>query len=306
MMYDLLVIGGEQEGVERALSAARAGFRVAIAGLESRPATASQLQEAANRLIGLSPLTMDAFRTEATRITHRQEWSDRAKLSRAGVEMISGSVRFMSEETIEVVDGDASHLVSARKIVIACGVRSRRPASFHVDEERVLTVESLLNLAEIPRTAVIVGAGASGLAAALLMARLGVEVTVVDEHTNLLEIYGAIDGSCDDVATLPIAFRLGDEVIGTVPGSDREVSARLAIGRTLTAEVIIVCVGGEGMTDGLDLEQAGVGVDEHGRLWCDIHGRTWSQAIIAVGDVISPRSRLTQTSQTRTLSSRAK
>ena len=63
------------------------------------------------------------------------------------------------------------------------------------------------------------------------------------------------------------------------------MTARLASGRVVTADTILICVGRAGKTNGLRLEAAAVGLDDRGRLWCDEQGQTWAPGITAVGDV---------------------
>lgn len=295
MMYDLLVIGNEREGLERALSAARAGYRVAVGGLQTTPPSIALMQQAVDRVSTTSSVTMAAIRAEVAEMARQEASADLVKMNRAGIERIAGDVRFLSETVVEFHEGESRRQVSAAKIVIACGVRSRQPVSFHIDGEQVLTPESLLDLETIPESMIIVGGGATGLAAAILMAKLGVEITVVDEQANLFAICRGLDGSFDEVTSLSIAFRLGEEAIGTLSRAKGQNSVKLASGRELTADLVLICVGQEGQTDNLYLEQAGVGVDEHGRVWCDMEGRTWTSGIFAVGSVVSTNSQRTTT-----------
>ena len=286
MTYDLLVIGDEREGIDRAISAAREGRRVAVIGARDTIPSLDVLQRAADHLAELPAVTMAAWRAEVTRLTRCQMLADCAEMECLGIDRVSGKVQFVSETSIEVVDCGESRVLSGARIVVACGTRSRLPASLQCDGRFVLGVESLLELDDVPQSVIVVGAGETGLAAAILLAKLGVEVTVVDEHVSLREVCGIFDGSFDAVQSLQIAFRLGDEVIGTERRLDLQAAVRLSSGGVLTADAILICVGREGKTDGMNLEVAGVGLDERGRLWCDARGQTWSSRIVAVGDIV--------------------
>ena len=286
MNYDLLVVGQSREGVQRAISVAQSGRRAAIVKVP-HPAFSLDLMSAAlQNLDGQGPVTMDSWRAEVTRLTRCQTLTDDSELNRAKVARLEGASRFISRTQVDVANGNESQIVSASEIVIACGTRSWRPECLRGDPRFVLTVESLLRLRDIPQTIIVVGAGESGLSAATMFATLGVEVTVVDEHVNLLDVCSESEAPIDAAQSLNIAFRMNDEVIGTELLPDLQVAVRLASGRTLVADAILVCVGLEGNTAGLDLESVGVGVDERGRLWCDSFGRTWSSSITAIGDVV--------------------
>src|SRR5579871_3254442 len=127
----------------------------------------------------------------------------------------------------------------------------------------------------------------------MLLARIGIEVTVVDEQSTPVELYGNLmtNTGLFEAQSLDIAFRLGDEVIGIQTGADGWIAARLASGKTLTADVALVCVAREGQTAGLDLELVGVGLDEHQRVWCNAQGQTWAPNIRAIGDVVGFRNK---------------
>ena len=286
MNYDLLVIGNEREGIERAFSSARSGRNVAAAEDEAIASPSLELlHAAAENLVASGDVSIESWRAEVERLTCCQAESDHAEMDRLGIERMSGTILFDSDASVNIASGGKNRLVSAMEIVVACGTRSRQPASFHMDGRFVLGIESLLAMPAIPHSVVVVGAGSTGINAAILLSKLGIEVTVVDEHEHLHDICGMFDGSFAGVQHLNIAFRLGEEVIGTGLRADMSAVVRMNSGRVLTADAILVCVGREGKTESLNLEAAGVGLDERGRVWCDGQGRTWAKRIVAVGVV---------------------
>ena len=285
MIYDLMVIGDEQEGVERAIGAAEVGQRVVVIRSHDESVSIAMIRRGAEKISGSASVTMWKLREVVSRLIRFETQAVQKDMERLGIEIVTGQPQFISDSAVEIWDGAMRRVMTAEKIVVACGTESRQPASFGCDGHRVLVPESLLNLVEIPKSSVVVGAGTIGLSTAILLGRLGVEVTVVDENGSLLEICRALDGSLDEIPSLPIAFRLNDEVIGTTLRSDGQVTARLASGRVVTADTILICVGRAGKTNGLRLEAAAVGLDDRGRLWCDEQGQTWAPGITAVGDV---------------------
>jgi NAD(P) transhydrogenase len=294
MRYDRLVIGNGPDAVRPAIEAAERGQMVALvysSDDRSDRVTPGMLRQAAARLITgparNEPVSMSDLRREVAREVESELAAEQAELARAGVDVFAGDVRFIDAQTIEV----GTELLSGGNIVIACGTKSARLGQTPFDGRVVLAAEQLPALEVLPHSMIVVGAGQTGLDYAIVLAMLGVGVTVVDDHSSFFDLCGGLmNAPLFEAQSLGIAFRLGDEVIGIEKRtSSPQAAVRLAGGRVLTAEAALVCVGREGRTEGLGLESAGVGLDEHGRVWCDADGRTWAAHITAVGDVVGFR-----------------
>ena len=294
MYYDILIIGNSREGAERAATEAEHGRRVALVRSQEVPVALDVMQRAAQGVAGANDVSLGAWRAEVGRRKEVESAAEFDRLKALGVDQIFGSTRFVAPAAIEVASADDLRHVESSDIVLACGTRSRRPRFLFADERFAVTAETVLNLTDLPVSAVVVGAGETGLSMAITLATLGVRVVVVDQHTTLLELCGLFDATFDAVQTLDIAFRLEDEVIGVTAGPGVQAAVSLASGRRIVADKVFACVGREGMTEGLNLESIGVGVDEHGRVWCDRRGRTWVKQISAIGDVAGvPRDAVT-------------
>jgi NAD(P) transhydrogenase len=300
MNYELLVIGNGREAIDGALAAAHQGNRVALVQPRNEARSGfpiEVLRDAVQQIVAAGTVSMRALRNEVARIERCQQAADRAELDCLGVDVITGDVRFVNATTVEVDRSDVDHprnpeSITAESILLACGTVSARPSHLRWDGRRILDVESLLALEVLPHTMTVVGAGQTGLDYAVLLAKLGVEVTVIDEQADLLTVCGWLmeDSRWTEAQSLDIAFRLGDEVIGVEAPSDSKVKVRLASLKSISTDAVLVCVGRVGATNELNLDAAGVGVDEHGRIWCDANGRTWASRIRAVGDVVGFRS----------------
>lgn len=285
-MYDLLVIGNDPEGLEYAVAASRLGQRTAIILDREMPPSVEALAKGAEAAIQRHETTMKGWRLEVQRLVMHLNRLRDAQMQALGIEQLAGKARLIAPTTVEIGDESDNQFASAAKIVIACGTISRQPASFQIDGRRVVVAESLLAMDQIPRSALVVGGGTTGQTVAMTLAKLGVEVTIVDEHLNLFDLTQMFDDSFDLIQSLQIAYRLGEEVIGTELIGQRQPAIRLASGRILRADSIVICVGREGNTQGLNLEAFNVGLDERGRVWSDAGGQTWSPQILAVGDVV--------------------
>ena len=299
MNYELLVIGNGREAIDGAIASARRGQRVALVetkAVVSEAASIEVLRQTVNHLAKVGSTSMSELRNEVDRIGRCQRAADRAELECLGVDVFSGDVRFVAENTVEVRTGEVRSgddviSIQADNVLVACGTKSARPGHIRFDGRLVVDVESLLTLDELPRSMIVVGAGETGLDYALLLGSLGVDVTVIDEKANAFDVCGGLMGDARlfEMQSLDIAFRLGDEVIGVEARADDRAAVRLASGKVFVAEAVLVCVGRVGQTDRLNLEAAGVGLDERGRVWCDADGGTWASHIKAAGDVVGFR-----------------
>ncbi len=299
MSYELLVIGNGSESITGALSTARRGTSVALARMSparQQDFSIDVLRGAVSGLGGVGSISIKALRRVATEIASEQWRADHSELERLGVDVYCGDVRFIDARTVEVIDTCellAPRLWSlhATHILLACGTRSVRPSHVQFDERRILDVESLLLRDELPSSMIVVGAGETGLDYAMLLGSLGVDVTVIDEKANVFDVYGGMTNEARlcEMQSLDIAFRLGDEMIGIETRGADLVAVRLASGKVFVAEAALVCVGRVGETELLNLEVAGVGLDERGRIWCNANGGTWASHITAVGNVVGFR-----------------
>ena len=290
MFYDVLVIGNDAEGLDRAISAARTGRRVGIVAENCESVSLNHVRCAAMLLqrSAKGGWTMGDWRQAAIRLRQEEAVARLATMEQWGIERLEGTARLISSASVEVADAGVKNVIFAKEIVLACGTRSRKPASFACDGVRVLVAESLLNLDTLPQTSIVIGAGSTGVMTASLLADLGVETTLIDERASLLDLLGRFDQILTKNRAEKMTFHFGEEAIGVefATHQDQLPSVRLASGRRLFADVILVCVGREGNTEQMQLNAVGVGVDEHGRLWCDSQGKTWCSQITAVGDLI--------------------
>lgn len=296
MRYERVVVGDGSDAVRAAVAATREVSRIALIstsdGVHSR-ITSLILRQSAERLIREGAISRSALRRDAYAVARSQIATDHAELARLGIDRFTGNVQFINASTLALSLADECEPVeiSADQMILACGTEPAGLGSFPFDGRQILSPEQILQCDNLPKSMIVIGAGSTGLDHAIILAMLGIEVTVVDEQTNLFQLCGGlIGGPMITLQSLDIALRLGEEVIGIErrQGDDR-VSVRLASGRRMTTGAVLVCCGKVGRTAGLNLEAAGVGLDEHGRIWCDANGTTWVPTISAVGDVIGFR-----------------
>lgn len=202
-------------------------------------------------------------------------------LKKNKVEVKEGTGRLKSSRVVCVGDGE----ISTDKIVLATGSRPAAPKAFPIDGKKVITSDEALQLASLPKSVLIVGGGYIGAEFASFLHAFGVEVTVVEALDRLLPLQD------EDVSKeLFKAFKkqkLGVHVktnVDSMTVGDRGVTASLSSGKSVEAEIALICVGRVPCTEGLGLETVGIETKK-GSIEIDEHCRTAVPGIYAIGDI---------------------
>jgi len=177
-------------------------------------------------------------------------------------------------------------------ILIAAGSEVTPLPGVAIDEKKVVSSTGALELAEVPRRLVVVGAGIIGLELGSVWRRLGSDVTVVE---FLDRIAPGIDDEITRhfqraLARQGLKFKLGSKVTrAETSGAGVKLTVEPARGgaaETLEADVVMVCIGRRPFVDGLGLDAAGVTLTPRGRIQVDAHLQTSVPGIYAIGDAI--------------------
>jgi dihydrolipoamide dehydrogenase len=191
----------------------------------------------------------------------------------------------------QVKVGDDIH--TAKNIVIATGSEASSLPGVTVDEKTVVTSTGALELAKIPKTIVIIGAGVIGLEMGSVYARLGTEVTVV-------EYLDAITPGMDGEVAKTFQRILGKQGIKFILGAAVQSVSTTKKGATvlyklrkndtdasIDADVVLVATGRKPFTAGLGLEGLGIEMSPRGQIKTDAHYATNINGIYAIGDAIA-------------------
>ncbi|KAI0024097.1 hypothetical protein F4780DRAFT_727500 [Xylariomycetidae sp. FL0641] len=209
-----------------------------------------------------------------------------------GVQYIKGTGSFASENEIKVALNDGGETtVTGKNILIATGSESTPFPGLEFDEKRVITSTGALALEKVPEKMIVIGGGIIGLEMGSVWSRLGANVTVVE----FLDQIGG-PGMDTEVAKTSLKllkkqgmnFKLGTKVVsGDKSGELVKLEVDSAKGgkpETLEADVVLVAIGRRPYTAGLGLENAGLEVDERGRVVIDSEYRTKASHIRCIGD----------------------
>jgi dihydrolipoamide dehydrogenase len=214
-----------------------------------------------------------------------------AKLCRGnGIRVVHGAFAFTSERTGLINFEEGFENVEFEKAIIATGSRPAQLPGLDPDGESILTSRDALALEAVPERLLVVGGGYIGLELGTVYAKLGSRVEVVEMMDTLLP--GVDPDLVRFVARrlkkLGVVTRLGTTVDGVAPGAAGGLEVTVMKGdaaETIACDKVLVAVGRRPNVAGLDLEKAGIPVDDRGFIPIDEECRTRVPHVFAIGDV---------------------
>ena len=314
--FDLVVIGAGPGGYVAAIRAAQLGMKVAV--VEKRatfggtclnvgciPSKAllqsSHLFEQAGHDLAVHGIQLGAPTLDFAQLMKRK--NEVVEATTKGVAFLfkknkitsfQGTGRIEQAGSVAVLgeDGAVKETLSAKNILIASGSEVTPLPGVMIDEKKIVSSTGALELSEVPKRLVVVGAGIIGLELGSVWRRLGSDVTVV-------EFLDRITPGVDDevtkhlqrmLAKQGLKFKLGSKVTkaeATAAGVTLTVEpAKGGAAETLEADVVLVSIGRRPYLEGLGLDKAGVKLSAHKRIEVDAHFQTSVPGIYAIGDAI--------------------
>lgn len=201
------------------------------------------------------------------------------------IEVLHGHGKLTSKTTVEV-NGES---LVGKHIVIATGSQVIELPFMKFDGKSVVSSDHAISFDSIPKKLVIVGAGAIGLELGSVWNRLGSEVTIVELLPRIAITFDhEISKTAERIFKKQgINFELEAKVSGVKKVGKKQFLLAEKGGKTMEfeADKIVVCVGRKPYTVNLGLENAGVELDERGRIKTDHNLKTNIEGIYAIGDV---------------------
>lgn len=310
--YDLVVVGSGPAGRRGAIQAAKLGKKVLVieqgkrvGGVSVHTGTipSKTLRETA---LNLSGWRERGFYGKAYRVKQEISAEDlRRRLlitldhevevlehqfARNRVQHMRGKASFVDVSTLEVVKDDGEVMrVTAASILLAVGTKPFRPDYIPFDHKSVLDSDELLEIEELPRSMVVIGAGVIGIEYATIFSALDTAVTLIDPKSTMLDF---IDKEIVEDFTYQLRDRNMKIMLGTKADKvakldDGKVELILDNGRRLVTDMVLFAAGRMGATDTLNLAAAGLEADNRGRL--KVNPETFETSvpgIYAAGDVV--------------------
>ena len=210
--------------------------------------------------------------------------------SKDTVTVYDGTGSFVSKNVVNVENNGENIQIEGEKIFINTGATTIIPNIKGVKESSyVYTSTSLMELKELPKKLTIIGAGYIGLEFASMYSEFGSEVTVIDMADRLMprEDEEIADRVKVILEAKGIKFLLKSKIEEIADRNGKGyVKISGATGENeVESDAILVAIGRKPNTDGLNLEAAGVKIDERGAVAVDETLKTTADNIWAMGDV---------------------
>lgn len=310
---EVLVVGAGPGGYAAAFRAADLGMEVTLVDMEKRPGGECLFRGCipSKTLLYLAELLQDTQRSGDMGIKFDKPqidldrvrvWKDQVidKLTnglltlskRRKIQLLQGRAVFEGSDRVRLENPEASQ-IRFRHAILATGSYSTpfRDIPF-VKGSRIMDSAGALDLADIPRSLLILGGGYVGLEMGTVYAALGSRVTVAVRGDRLLR------GADPDLVDVLI-FRL-KEVFEAIHFNTRVVSLKEheegvdvkfegGVDKAdQTFDRVLIAVGRKPNTEKIGLEKTEVKLNEQGFVVVDEQRRTTDERIFAIGDVAGP------------------
>lgn len=307
---DVIVIGGGPGGYPAAIRAAQLGGKVILVERDKLGGTCLNRgciptkallkstefvlapEEAREMGIELSynGFNLDRIRRRKNKVVTQLVQGVEFLVKNRKIELLKGTASFINSTTIKVNLTEGQEVIrKAKKIIIATGSESAPLKMENSDLPAFIDSDDALDLKVLPKKIVIMGAGAIGIEFAYIYRNLGCDVTIVVRSKILRKL------DPDVVAVLDKVMK--KRGIKVYNGSHLEKITEIAGGVsldfvsekgnfTIDAEQVLVALGRNPLTEGLNLEAVGVETNKNGCIVVNNAMETNIPGIYAIGDVI--------------------
>ena len=310
--YDVAIIGSGPGGYVAAIRAAQLGLSALVIERDTRLGgvctlrgciptkallhTADLLEEARHGgEVGVSArevrLDLPGAMKHKEKVVRQSSNGIAYLMKKNRVDVVNGFGRVAGVGRVSVVGQDGAETTyAARNILIATGSAPRSLPGIEIDHRTILSSDSILELAEVPKSLLVIGSGAVGVEFASMFSRFGSRATILEVLPRIVPLED------EDISReLAASFkRQGmsvyvDARVERVTRSEGgvEVLARTSAEKTETmrAEKVLLAVGRKPLSEGIGLEGVGVAT-ERGYIRVDPFQRTNVPGIYAIGDVV--------------------
>jgi dihydrolipoamide dehydrogenase len=311
--FDLVIIGAGPGGYVAAIRAAQLGMRTALIEkhsalggtclnvgcipskslLESSEMLATASHAFAGHGIGIGKVTLDLQQMMERKQAVVKELTDGVAMlmKRNKVKVLTGRGFLRGPGKVTVAGEQGEEELECERVLLAMGSLPVELPFLPFDGSRIVSSTEALAFSEVPGHLLVVGAGAVGLEIGSVWHRLGARVTVVEMLPNITPFADAAMAKALQRALVNqgLELRLKTTVTGAEVG-DKDVLVTIKSDggeeETLTVDRVLVAVGRRPCTEGSGLEDAGVTLDDAGRVAVDDSFQTNLPGVYAIGDLI--------------------
>lgn len=211
-------------------------------------------------------------------------------MKKNNIEVYQGVGAFKDATHINIKDTDTQE-IEAKHTIIATGSKPSTLPFAAIDKERIITSTEALKLKEIPKHLIIIGGGVIGLELGQVYKRLGADVTVIEYMDRIIptmdkglskelnKVLKKQKFKINNAHKVTSVQRDGDTVTVTAENKKGEIV-------TFEGDYCLISVGRSPYTAGLNLEAAGVQLNDRGQVLVNEHLQTSTTNIYAIGDVV--------------------
>lgn len=311
-LYDVVIIGSGPGGYVAAIRAGQLGLKVAVVEVGAVGGTClnigciptkallhsadllEEIREGKRFGVVANDITFDlpgAMKHKETVVRQSSE-GVMYLLKKNNVDFYEGWGRIIARGQVHIrLHTGAEQALQTKNIVVATGAQPRSLPGIEFDEDRILSSTGMLNLPEVPKRLLVVGAGAIGVEFASMFRTFGSEVTIVEALPRLVPLEDE-----DISAELAKAFQrrrikvlTGTKLAGVQKDRDGVVATFVddqGKEQHLQAERMLLGIGITPRTHHIGLEDIGVQRDQRGFIQVDQFMRTSVEGIYAIGDCV--------------------
>ena len=212
-------------------------------------------------------------------------------LKKNKVEWVQGWGRYEGPGKVSVDNNGKKTQIEASNILLVSGSEARSLPGIEPDHKQILTNRSILELPEIPKSLIVVGAGAVGVEFASIYTSFGTQVTILEALPRLVpvedeEISSELEKSFKKKNIQIFTSSKVETVKKDAKGVTVTFSDKDGRSQTLQAEKLLMAVGRKPMTDNCGLEKSKARL-ERGFVHVGPTMETDEKGLYAVGDIVA-------------------
>ncbi len=234
---------------------------------------------------------LDALATRVREISTGLAASMTRQLQSQGVRLVAGNARLLGKNDVAISSGvtgidDEEEVIEADAILLATGSMPRIPEWAAVDGDRILITRQAYPPRTIPDHLVVVGSGVTGVEFVHMFRSLGSKVTLIVSRQQVLpnkdpEVAAALEG---DFLASGVELAKGARATGATV-ENGGVAVHCEDGRVVHGSHVLIAIGSVPSSRDLDVEAAGVEIDEGGYVPINHHCQSNVPHIYAAGDL---------------------
>ncbi|RMH72475.1 MAG: dihydrolipoyl dehydrogenase [Gemmatimonadetes bacterium] len=311
--FDVVVVGGGPGGYVAAIRAAQLGFKTAVIEKAEMggiclnwgciPTKAllknAEIYEIINHRRAEFGLKIDQVEVDFGKVIKRsRNVANRLSkgisflMKKNKITVIAGTAAFSGKNQLSVTNGKDNETVqvTAKHIIIATGARPKTIPGVEINGKTIITSREAMTLPEIPKSMIVLGAGAIGIEFAYMYHCFGTKITVVEMMPHILpvedeEISRTLEKIYKKKKMNILTETRVESCHATADGVEVTVTDKKGKTQTLTSDMALMAIGVTGNVENIGLDEIGVHY-ERGAIAVDEYYRTNVEGIYAIGDVI--------------------